>query len=71
MGTIKRVVKSRSRTIAWGHVQVAAGAVAVALGFLTPATFPDLPQWAYGLAMMAAGVITYVLRTLTRKPLDE
>lgn len=71
MGIVKRVAKSRSRTVWWGHLQVLAGALAVALGFLTPAVFPDLPQWVYGLAMMAAGVITYVLRSVTRKPLGE
>jgi len=69
---VKKVKRaSRSKTIKWGHVQVAAGAVATGLGFFNPVMFPDLPAWAYGIATMAAGVITYVLRAVTRKPLDE
>ena len=71
MGIVKRVAKSRSRTVAWGHIQVLAGAVAAGLAFINPAMFPSLPVWVYGLSAMVAGVITYVLRSVTRKPLGE
>jgi len=69
---VKKVKRaSRSKTIKWGHVQVAAGAVATAMGFINPAIFPDLPAWAYGMAAMVAGVVTYVLRSVTRTPLED
>jgi hypothetical protein len=72
MEVIKKVRRaSKSKTIVWGHIQIAAGAVATGLAFVNPATFANLPTWAYGMAAMSAGMITYVLRSVTRKPLDE
>jgi hypothetical protein len=72
METIKKVRRaSRSKTINWGHIQVIAGTVAASLGFITPQTMPDLPAYVYGIALMIAGAITYALRAVTRKPLDE
>ena len=72
MEAVKKIRRaSRSKTIKWGHVQVVAGAAATGLTLLTPATLPDLPTWVYGLALIVSGMITYVLRTITRKPLDE
>lgn len=61
----------KSKTITWGHVQLIGGAIATALAFVNPATFDGLPKWAYGLAAMTAGVITYILRSVTRQPLGE
>lgn len=70
---MRKVIRkaTRSKTMNWGHLQVAIGAVGAALGYLNPALFPDLPPWVYGLAAMGAGVITYILRAVTRKPLEE
>jgi hypothetical protein len=71
--TIANKVKraSRSRTIVWGHIQFIAGAVTTAAGYFNPLAFPGQPVWVYGAVAMGAGVITYVLRAVTRKPLDE
>jgi hypothetical protein len=72
METVKKIRRaSRSKTIQWGHIQMIAGALAAGLGFFNPAMFPNMPTWAYGIAAMSAGVITYILRAVTRKPLDE
>jgi uncharacterized membrane protein HdeD (DUF308 family) len=62
---------SRSKTIKWGHIQVVAGAIATGLTLFNPATVPDMPSWAYGVALIVSGMITYILRAVTRKPLDE
>lgn len=59
----------KSRFILLGHIQNILGLVVVALPFVTPANFPGLPQWVYGLALMACGVITYWLRAKTTQPL--
>lgn len=56
----------KSKTFFWGHIQLIAGATATALGFLTPALFPEMPIWVYGLASMFAAVITYVLRSVSK-----
>lgn len=69
MSKLKGAVKSK--TINWGHIQVIAGAIATALGFFNPSTFPNLPVWVYGVSAMGAGVITYILRAVTTKPLEE
>jgi hypothetical protein len=72
METVKKIRRaSRSKTIKWGHVQVVAGMLATGLAALTPAAVPNLPTWVYGLALIASGMITYALRAVTRKPLDE
>jgi len=72
METIKKIKRaSRSKTILWGHVQIVAGAIAAGLAFINPAMFPNMPTWAYGIAAMGAGVITYVLRAVTRAPLED
>jgi hypothetical protein len=72
METIKKIRRaSHSKTINWGHIQVIAGTVAAALGFITPQTMPDLPAYVYGVALVVGGAITYALRAVTRKPLDE
>lgn len=61
----------KSKTMNWGHFQVALGSIGTALAFVTPQAIPDLPVWVYTLAAMIAGVITYILREKTRLPLDE
>jgi hypothetical protein len=72
MEAIKKIRSaSRSKTIKWGHIQLIAGTLATGLTLLTPATIPDLPAWVYGVALIASGMITYALRKVTRKPLDE
>ena len=72
METIKKIRRaSRSMTIKWGHVQTIAGTIATGLTLLTPAAIPDMPTWVYGVALIISGMITYALRKVTRKPLDE
>lgn len=69
MKKIKRA--SRSKTINWGHIQMVGGAVTAALSVFNPAAFPNLPMWVFGVAAMIAAVITYLLRSVTRTPLDD
>lgn len=58
-----------SKTINWGHVQMAAGVLATIIPLITPKAFPDVPLWAFGpLSMLAAG-ITYWLRAQTTETL--
>lgn len=72
METIKKIRRAtRSKTIKWGHVQMIGGAITAALGVFNPALFPNLPLWVFGAAGMVAAVITYLLRSVTRTPLDD
>lgn len=61
----------KSKTINWGHVQTALGLVGVLVGYFTPANFPNFPPWAYGVALMVGGVITYALRKMTETTLTK
>lgn len=61
----------KSKTINWGHLQTALGLVATMVGFFTPANFPDFPPWAYGVALVVGGVITYVLRKMTETAITK
>ena len=63
--------RSRSKTYWWGHAQVFAGMVVTALGYVTPTYFKDLPFWVYGVAAIAGGVITYILRELTKEAVSK
>lgn len=61
--------RRNSKCYLWGHIQVAAGAIVTALGYVTPTYFKDLETWEYGLAAIGAGVITYILREFTKEPI--
>ena len=63
--------KRHSKTMWWGHTQFMAGAFVAGAGYFTPANFPNFPAWAYGLAVMGAGVLTYWLRSKTSLPLEK
>lgn len=70
--TVKKIARvSKSRTIIWGHIQFIGGIATTALPFVTRDNFPDLPPSVYGGALLLCAVITYVLRSVTRNPLDE
>jgi|GEM_PF-3750868 len=69
MAMIRRC--TRSRTMWFGHIKMLLGVAAVALGFLNPSFFPEIkPEYA-GYAAMGAAVITYILRSMTRRPLSD
>ena len=70
--TVKKIRRaSRSKTIIWGHVQFVGGAITTVAGFFNPAAFPGHPMWVYGSVAMGAGLVTYVLRSVTRTPLED
>lgn len=56
----------KSKTILWGHVQNILGMIVTMLAVFVPSNFPDFPAWAYGIALMMSGVITYWLRIMTK-----
>ncbi len=58
-----------SRTILWGHFQNLLGLALVVLPLFDEDNFPGFEPWVYGLAMVAFGIITYLLRMDTTKPL--
>lgn len=60
-----------SWTIQWGHIQNILGLALVILPFINEDNFPGFKPWVYGLALMAAGIITYWLRIKTKKPLGR
>ena len=61
----------RSKTMNWGHIQVIGGTLATILVLVSPETLPGLPAWVYSGAAIVAGGITYVLRFMTKMPLDQ
>jgi len=62
---------SRSKTIWWSRGIQTLGVIGTGIGLITPQSWPDLPPWAYGLAVVAAGMITEVLRRATYEPLEN
>lgn len=61
----------KSRTMLWGHIQNTLGMIVLMLGMFVPQHFPGFPAWAYGLALVVSGVITYWLRVLTNEGIGK
>lgn len=62
---------SKSKTIWWSRLLQVLGVVGAGVGLITPQSWPNLPPWAYGVAVVAAGAITEILRRATSEPLQK
>ena len=62
---------TRSKTMWFGHIQKFTGMVASGLAVVSPQTLPNLTPTQYGVIAIVYAVITYWLRSVTRKPLED